>query len=431
MLGDNTLDAIITLPNGKTFQGKLIFTEQHNIVEFKENPNGTLSSKSIPITYCEADNRKFTLVHCVMSSSNRKRSSYIINELYEGEWIERGNDEDYINITASVSHLTNWLKADVIELEHLDTKDYYFSTKVRHNKEYKIRFGENKYLTFEGGSAVKMERNEIIISKNSSLTITSENSISRQELFRNYWSFLNLFTLFLRVLPSTSQLSFKRKSSDLELLLISKKDKKESPFDVLLDFDKLTTFEQYISNYFKYRLEFDQIIPLWEISMKKDLDPEIIFLHLSQSIELFHKYFFQGDQVLRSEIANKIVTDFSDRYDKPSNKWTQIMRYYHLYEKTEEIGLKVPYSNEKKDFILHLLDSRNYYTHHSEKEFVWTHFELYSINNILRVWMRGLLLNQLELPINTIQKCINGDFYNSIDIDIFKNPYSMRYKEPK
>ena len=428
-INDNILEAKLFLPDGREFKGRLIFAEQQHNVEFSENPNGRMSPKPIPVVFCEADNKKYTLVHCILSRSNFKKSSYIINELYQGEYLKTGLEENYIGLAATFSYLTDWLKADVFELATLDTKDFYFSTKVRPNKEYKIRYGENKILIFEGGSEVKMERNEIIISKKSSLTITSENPVCRQELFQNYFSFLNLYSLFLRKLPQTYSLSFKRESSDLKLLLHSIENKKDSAFVVLLGFDKLTIFEQIIAKYFKFSLEFDQIIPLWEAGMKERLDPEIVFLHLTQSIELFHKCFFEKDSSIE-EIANEIVSDFNFRYKKPSKNWIQIMRYYHLYKVTVKIGLKVPFSKEKTDFILHLLDSRNFYTHHDEKQFVWTHFELYAINNILRVWMRGLLLNQLELPISNIQNCINGDFYTSIDIDIFNNLYSMRYVHP-
>lgn len=425
-INDNVLDAELFLPDGRKFHGRLIFDVQYHIVEFNENPNGRMSTQTLPVVFCKAENKNYTLVHCICSKVNLKKSSYVINELYEGDFINPGLEKDYLSLTVTILSLTNWLKMDIFSLKNSDPQDYYFSLKAHPNKKHKITYEKNKHLMFEGGSEVKMDRNEISILKKSSLSVVSESPISRQELFQNYFSFLNLYSLFLRKLPETSSLSFKKESSELKLLLYPIEDKNERLSDILISFDKLTAFQEIVSRYFENRLKFDQIIPLWEASMKERLDPEIVFLHLTQSIELFHKCFFEKSSFLK-EIGSEIVKEFNLRYKNLPDKWLQIMRYYHLYKITEEIGLKVPFSKEKADFILHLLDSRNFYTHHDEKEFIWSHFELYSINNILRVWMRGLLLNQLQLSISDIQRCINADFYNSMDIDVFKNPFSMRY----
>ena len=427
-INDNVLDAELILQDGRKFYGRLIFDSDYFIVEFNENPNGKMSAKSLPVVYCKADNKRYTLVHCICLKITQKKASYVINEIYEGDYIKTGLENDYLGLTVTILYLTEWLRMDIFNFEDTDSKDYYFSLKVQPNKETAIICEKQKKLIFKQGSQVKMHANEISVLKNSSLSLVSEIPLSRQELFQDYFSFLNLYCLFLRKLPQTLSLSFEKESSVLTLLLQPVEDKSERISDILISFDKIKTFEQIVSKYFEDRLKLDQIIPLWEASMKEKLDPEIVFLHLTQSIELLHKSFFETS-IFFNEVADEIPREFSSRYKKRPDRWFQIMRYYHLYKLTEQIGLKVPFPKEKTDFILHLLDSRNFYTHHDEKEFVWSHFELYSVNNVLRVWMRGLLLNQIHLSIKDVQQCITADFYNSIDIDVFKNPYSMRYCE--
>lgn len=428
-ISDKVLDAQLFFPDGRKLIGRLIFTEQHYIVEFNENPNGRMSTKSIRVVFCEcnSENKKYTLVHCILLNTNLDKCSYLVNEIYDGEWIKSGNEEEFIGLTASLTYLTSWLHFDLFDLTHLDNKEYYFSVKVRPNKTQKIHYCEYRQIVFDGGSGVQMEKNNITIIKKSTFEIVSKSPISRQELFQDYSSFLNLFTLFLRKLPNTFHLKYIRNDSELKLLLKNEEDISESPFDVLIRLDELEGFDKIIVNYFKSKLKFDSIIELWGVCMKK-IDPEISFLHLTQSMELIHKCFFQNENSFQ-KLSEQTFIEFRDRCKEPPNRWIQIMRYLHLFNIIEELGIKVPFNNKKKDFILNLLDSRNFYTHHDQKEFVWSHFELYAINNILRVWMRGLLLNQLEVSIKNIQKCINSDFYSSIDIDIFRNPYSMRYRE--
>jgi hypothetical protein len=98
---ESAFDAKLFLPDNKEFSGKLIFTDVHHIVEFKENPYGHMSAKPIPVVFCEAENKKFTLVHCILLMTTGKKSSYVINELYEGDWFRTGLESDYEAIVAN------------------------------------------------------------------------------------------------------------------------------------------------------------------------------------------------------------------------------------------------------------------------------------------------------------------------------------------
>lgn len=425
-VSENILDVEFFLPGeAENQKGKLHLYEEDIILEFHENPFSTFDTRTIPVVYITdlKAQIKYTAVHCIWLRMSSEKTFYTPNELYKGEFIGDYSQINYSKLTAIITNLTSFLNPQIIQFS--PNPEFLFSIRVLEGNNVMFEINNEYKILLRAYANVQSEKHELIVKTKSLLQIVPKTSKSRQELFSMFDSFLNFFTLFLSKLPNTQELEFESQDSNVELLGLSM-IRNQTSQDVLLKFQEVENIESLLQNYFHARNELDIIINLWEICMKK-LDSEIIFIHLTQSLETFHRSFFQKDDKERQKIKVEVETIFSCSQSK--YEWTQLMRYYHLHKFTIEANKHIIFPGDIIKFLTSLRDSRNYYTHHNDKkQTVWSHFQLYAINRILRVWMRYLLLSFIGLKSDKNKYLANRESFHAVDIDIFRNPYSMRYK---
>jgi len=177
--------------------------------------------------------------------------------------------------------------------------------------------------------------------------------------------------------------------------------------------------------FYQSRDKFVRVLDLLIASVKNST-AEISFLNITTAFEVFHKYFMEkNNEPLRKKFFNELKADGLVQTDR--GKWDQIIRYHHLFELTKDIQFfKQNFQNPRKTIAL-IRDSRNYYTHYSEqKDEIWTPNRLIFANKALRQLLKAVVLKELELPENLINKLLNNRaaiFYQ----DFENNEYSLHY----
>lgn len=420
------IDAEFYFPElNKTARGTFHLNGQDSFFILAENPFGANSWRSIGVAYVSTNHKSYSCVECLLSHTNLFHYRYEISELYLGGNIGEADLNDFSGLSAELHFLTKWLKPSLIDSLSIPADENYFQkVGILQRKHFQFTLDQNAYLILEGYPVVSGKHGEVIFHEKSRLQILCKTKTSRKELFSYYYSYMIFFTLFLKKGPRTTYLEYFNNDAEYKLIGLHQSID-ESNFDILCEFNDLDNFQSVLSNYYANRFTFNQIIQLWEAGLKL-FDQEIIFLHLTQSIELLHRSFYQNNDRGKVEIAEEFESLFGKT--ERSTKWTQKMSYFHLCKIAQELNFALPFPEGIKSFVEHLTDSRNHYTHHSTKKFVWKHDELYDINRILRAWLRGLILINLKVPTLLVNKVIKKDLTRTRYIDIFKNKYSMRFE---
>lgn len=418
------INAEFTLPKSDTiYSGTLHITNEDMFFVLRENPNGRNSWNSIEIIYAKTANGFYSCVECYLYKTDHYSYFYFtISELYKGDKILLANFPIYTKLVAEVHFLNFWLHPRLHEFEYKEMQ--VDKIRISKSKIFKYKLTDDLTIGFESYSNIKTGLGQLKLKEKSVVFIESNKNTTRQFLFNKFYSFLILYTLFLKKVPGTLKLKFGTNIDFTECLNTNKKIN-ESPFDTLIRLSEIHNFNDVIFKYFSNSSIYNSIIQLWQVSFEL-IDPEIAFLHLTQSLELFHKSFHQNNENVRIEIKNEMNLLFPEIKKIKTKKWLQKMIYYHLFKISDDLELNIPFPSPCTDFINKLTNSRNYYTHYTDGIQHWNYHELFKINQFLKLWVRCLILENLDIEKEVILK-ISKQKIAQQDSVIFENKYSMRF----
>lgn len=402
--------------------GQLYIKETGNYFVLSDNPLGGLNLGAISISHVTTDQYLYTCVESILTKSEGNKYFFRINELYRNAHIADSTIASCLNITSEIHFLSSWLLPRMFDLTYLEEEKLYLRIDVHRSKIWDFDILPGISIKLEAYTLINTRRDEIKLREQSTLKIISDRDLPRNELFATFYTFLIFFTLFIRKSPRTTKLAFSILSVEVELLGLSK-EVEESPFDILIHLKDIPNFDIIIWNYFTRKDEYNAIVTLWENSLTS-MQPEIKFLHLTQSLELFHRTFYENDIASRNRVYNLI----SNTPNRGSRVWTQRMRYLHLLELSDSASINICFPLASDLFSEKLTKSRNYYTHYGNDTNVWGHFELYAINQTLKTWLRCLILHHLGVDTTNINKVAAKERQNNIATDVCSNKYSMRYQ---
>jgi hypothetical protein len=247
------------------------------------------------------------------------------------------------------------------------------------------------------------------------------------ELYQNIISFLKLLSLFTENTPKLTYLDFllQNEITVEQITIKGKKDDDEN--NSLLDYDTLEPYwGKAMGLFYQQRDKFSKVLDLL-IESNSNRTAEISFLNITTALELFHKNFMEkGNSYIRDEIFKQLKQ--AGLIKKDIISWDQIMRYQHLFHLTTNIQFFSNNISNPIKFIETLKDSRNYYTHYSlTKKQIWSPNKLLYINRLLRQLVKAVILKQLEIPEELINKLLNNRA-DIIYLDYENNDYSVNFK---
>lgn len=387
---------------------------------------GLFNIESIPVLYgCSVSGEKYTLVNCIFSSTSFSKTKYNITELYKGNFLPDVLEPDYKEAEARISGLTGWINENRIELKKDDSiatkEDFIFNCQVTENIALQVKqFAPRRY-----------EKNEVYIGNSSLIRLTSVLPESRLTFYEYTKGFMRFLLLFTDQVPGLKSMNFTGSDGkSIEWLLRNSSDVQDDA-DGLLQYRHLGPYlDEALRIFYADLREFTKVLDLFAESIRNHT-AETSFLNLTAAFEIFHKSFLQvkNEPHRTTLIAELITAGIVNNKDRNSRRWMQVVRYYDLLKSMSDVDfVKTNFANPAGT-AGKITDSRNYYTHWEDAgDDVWSANELFSINNELRILLRGTVLNQLKLPPPLISKLMNNRaalFYYSYE----KNKFSIHYKK--
>lgn len=411
-------------------KGTLYFEEAGKcFIEFK----GSFldAYKAIKLIHAEdvETKERYTLINCYFRQSNGSTYRFASNETYKGEFLGQVHEANFRQVTATISGLTNWINQPRIKPEIAFSKYASGNVVIKEFFEKTFEISSNLKLEICEFCAENYSRNKTILQNRSYIRIIAKEPVSRLELYKNVAAFLKFLSLFTSEIPTITSLEYVLKSeTTVEALEYNKQiitDEAEPP----ITFDKLEeNWQETLTMFYADRDRYCKVIDLLIASIE-NTTAEISFLNITTAMEVMHKYFFESIDAKNREAMKKELLD-ARLIDSVKREWTQIMRYNHLFIKASEFTTAEQYFSNRLKAIETIKDSRNFYTHYSNtKKFIWTPNQLFYINRSLRQLLTGLLLRQLQIPLNLVNLHINtnsGYFYH----DYERNEFSVHYIIP-
>ncbi|TWI85869.1 hypothetical protein IQ13_1038 [Lacibacter cauensis] len=406
----------------------LLFIDQDGKDYFEYNGSMKDWIKSYKVIYATAvaTNEKYTFINCYFSQSSSSRCKFVINELYEGDFVSEATEKNCIEAEVRITGLTNWINHPRIKPEIT------FST----SEQSKVILKEFFTRTFQISEHTQLElcefcgenysRNQTILQNLSFVKLKNSKPTSRLEMYHIATAFSKLLSLFSDDVPRFTYLQFSFTSKKQVISLSTKGVTEPDNNDTLLSYDKLELYwPKILETYYSKRDKYVKVIDLLIASIKNNT-AEISFLNITTAFEVFHKYFYEKEnealrKVLLSELSEVGLVN------RPTKRWEQIIRYHHLFKIIEGIDFfKQNFQNPLKTIDL-IRESRNYYTHYHETEKeIWTPNRLLYANKALRQLLKGVILKELQLPDHLINKLLSNRaavFYQ----DYENNEYSLHF----
>jgi len=369
---------------------------------------------------------KYTLVNCFFKQSNFGSYRFIINELYKGDYIDKVTESNCIGAEARMTGLTNWINNPRIkpEIRFLTSEQGKVIVKEFFTKSFIIT--DNITLELCEFCEENYSRNETVLRNMSYVKFIANMPVSRLELYKNTTAFLKFLSLFTDDLPQFTRLNYSFSKEKHVEYFGSSQLKETAENEALLTFDLLEVYcKKALELFYRDRDKYVKVLDLLNASIKNNTS-EISFLNITTAFEVVHKFFYEKDnEETRKGLHDELLK--AGLIKRATKKWEQVIRYHHLFKLTESIDfVKQNFVNPLKTIDL-IRESRNYYTHYSdtEKE-IWTPNRLLYANKALRQLLKAVILKQLLLPNELVNKLLNNKaafFYH----DYKKNEYSHNY----
>ncbi len=397
-----------------------------NYIDFK----GTFADvfRVIKVIYAKAVSRSqlYTLVNCTFKYSDGETYRFYVNEIYEGAHLGKVTDLDCSEAESTFTGLTNWINKTRIKPEIVFSSNEESKVVIKEQFQREFKISDTLTLMICEFCTERYERNITELRNSSYVRFISSTITSRHELFKNISAFLKFLSLFTNDVPKLTSLNYTLIDKTVVKSLSDLAEVNDNESDSSITYDKLEPlWPEIIFRFFSERDKFCKVIDLL-IESITNTTAEISFLNLTTALEVMHKYFYEdikNDEIdiLNSELFDKVVQS------RRSAKWTQIMRYAHLFKEAYVFDSIKNLFSDRFSVVEKLKDSRNYYTHYSEtNKHVWTPNQLFYINTVLRRLISGLILRKLLLPEQVINRSISSQsafFYN----DYEKNKFSVKY----
>jgi len=426
---------------GKVRSGTFNFSKDDRMVlDLGGYINSTEDRKiSVPIIY-GTDSKsgdRISLVNCQCLPGWPNEVSYLVNEVYTGDWVDKVTDDIYHSIEMEMTGLSEWFRERISVLqqsgeESIDAKHWEKCWQIDSDTELILKYFMTE--THQGhGLLFKPEH---------LIRIKCKRLLSRKKLYNMGVSVRNFLGVFLRNVPEILSMSFAKGDDSLVHLYIRHfLDKEED--DIVgkrsLFYDLETYLPGALKQWFKNPKLLDQILFLY-ITSKEITIAEIAFTEITIALEIFHKHFLQPkdeeeNRTIKQDVLLRMQNEsISESSRKSNQRWTQRMRYVHMWMELEKIPFFKDLWKSPFQYILKLNESRNYYTHYERESnesakdnisLVWTSNQLFYKNIELRMWLKGLLLNYLYIHPAGIGIIINMQHKSYFYIDYESNEYSI------
>ncbi len=435
MSDQNLIKVSVKIPefSKKWFSGRLYLKQTKTIkIEFELKGVRNYDFRTIDCIYAKSSTgEKFSLIGCFPFSSTDNIYIYSINEVHFNDWINTNSPLLVCESDFEISYLGSWFLPTTNTIYHENT-DLWKSININKSTTKDFQINKNISISIYNSSSSEYSGRKIIIESTAYFKIKTKDKFPKHVLYRHSTSFINLFSLFISSKVFVHKMKFTNvKGNPYEVLTnFFEKPQSFERSEVQISFKEIeSSFLDILQNYFSNQEKFDRIIKfIRELSFNNEVQS---FLTLCRCLEIYHKDFIEPKY--SNDIAKTLFKELSTNGVKlkKGKPWVQIIRYFHLFKLITPHQIKLQYCNSEYDFIEKLKNTRNYYTHPDDiTEGVWSFDEIKRINFQLKIWIKGLILKELDLKEELIKQVLKKESKSYLFLDSQSNKYSIFYEAP-
>jgi len=393
-----------------SFSRKFVF-EEHKVI-YGQNPESK---------------KKYSFVNCFTRYASKELYIYVINEIYEDEWIRTSQEKKYFGASIRLTHLELWDINRLIKFISSNEEKSLYELKEKIIDSFRV----NKTLNLSIIKHIKWQRdlNKFHCEEVSEIFFENKKKVSRKQILEDAILFKNFFNLF-----TTTPIHFKylnllnSEKKEIKVDFNFHKTEKEDRFNILIERKEIEAdLNNILPKLYSKKNELNEVIQLFVQSYLLT-NMQLSFLSIAKGIELYHKAFKEvNNKILLKELATKIKSEFDSFTHKKVNPvWSFNIRLYHLHTILKNFDSYSSNPVFNIAFIERLYHSRNYYTHLFEKnKYLWDNTELNNANIHLRIFLRTLILNEIGVKKEIIEKLIKTEVKRFGHIKDEKNEYSI------
>lgn len=435
MAEQNFIKVSIKIPeiSKKWFSGRLFLKETNSIkIEFELIGIRNDFFNPIECIYAKSNTgEKFSLVGCFPIYGGNNIYTYSVNEVHFNDWINVNSPALVCESDFEISYLGSWflpLTSSVYQKE----SDIWKSINIGNSVSATFPISKNMSLVIYNSAKTEYSGRKITIETTAYFKIKIKKPLPKYLLYKHSTSFINLFSLFISSKVFVHKMEFTNAKGNSYEVLTNFFEKPQSfeGSEIQISFKEIeSSFLNILRNYFSNQEKFDRIIKfIRELSFNNEVQS---FLTLCRCLEIYHKDFIEPNY--SNDIAKTLFRELSINGVKlkKGKPWVQIIRYYHLYKLIMPHQIKLLYCNSEYDFIEKLKNTRNYYTHPDDiTEGIWSFDEIKRINFQLKIWIKGLILKELDLKEDLIKQVLKKESKSYLFLDSQSNKYSIFYEAP-
>jgi ApeA N-terminal domain 1 len=432
MAQQNFIKVSIKIPelSKKWFPGRL-YTKEIK-VEFESKGKSAFFLETIECIYAKSNTgEKYSLVGCFPISMAQGVYTYSVNELHFNDWINLNSPVLVCESDFEISYLGSWF-LPLTNSVYNESSDIWKSINIGKSISMTFPISKNASLIIYNSATTEYSGRKITIETTAHFKIKTKKSLPKYVLYKHSTSFINFFSIFISSKVFVHKMEFRSvKGNSYEVLTnFFNKPHSFERSEIQVSFKELEScFLEILQNYFSNQEKFDRIIKL--IRDLSFTNEDQSFLTLCRCLESYHKDFIEpkcSDSIIKS-LTNELLENGVKL--KQGKKWVQIIRYWHLLKILKPYQLKQHYSKNEYDFIEKLKNTRNHYTHPDDiTEGIWSFDELKRINFQLKIWIKGLILQELNLREELIKQVLNKESKNYLFLNSQSNKYSLFYEPP-
>ena len=403
--------------------------KNHNIILGIAN-NGSL----ITLYKCHITNHSTSLI---MYNLYGHMTTYGVQYILEGIHIDVAEDLKFTKLISNINNLEEWVgvnnfKTTVKKSEVKKNESEEFGVKCKFNESIKFQLQDDLEGQFNFPIASHRVQNSITITQNVDFVIKSSSELHLLDLLHHYYRFQNFLILALckDTYPKSITLdspclgygyNSENKNTFKGVKLYCHVDGCKSKPTTKMFFsysDIKDSFPRIINNWYKLEDTFTPVLDLLfeQFYNNKRVVVETRFLNLAQAIEKFHRLIDSRDKMNKDaykKMKQEILNTTNKEYHKWLNDKFNFGNELNLHDRLTDLVSKHSNifsedENEKKLFIKQVKDSRNYYTHYSERlqYKALTGSDLFYLSEKLKLILICAFLHKIGFDAKLLESCL-------------------------
>lgn len=418
LFGETRFDGFLIFANNK-FQVTIDFKNIRFQLETIDIIHGKLNLSRLSIK----------LINCTILKSESTEFTFEVEELFYSS-DEKVLSEKLTKLSYNIIGLDYFLKERVFDYKTYKEGSISFKTKKTIN--LRIFQDSSTKINLKKFAGIKLSHYNAEVYEIYTIEIIKIKKTLKQIVFNEALKVKYFFSLFSFDIFPTGNMTFFTPESEI-YCITDGFPHLEVDRPILFPLLQLKVLNKPLSEIYSFISGNDRIFKLIQLikGSSKSLNYIDVFLNFSRVIESFSRSFLQEEEMAnwKSKEERQLFLTWTGIKENKSDKVGQLLHLFKSIHYLEDTLIHKELFN-KKDFLLHLNGTRNYYTHlNPSTKYVWSNNQIKEINPYLKLFGILLIWKFTDLDTKAIDKGYNlaKGFIKHHSLD--ENPHSVYFNK--